>query len=63
VFDQLHGGAANLVAFCAPSQFVCFEDRYIPELVGWYLQQDAPVYFAQEFETDAEVKQWRRRKK
>lgn len=47
IFDQVHMSAANAI-IKGLAEFVCTEDLYIPELVGWYLAHDVPVYFEKE---------------
>jgi hypothetical protein len=60
VFDSLHLNKADFILTHGQTEFVCTEDEYIPAMVRWYLGQDAPAYFANELETEKDVRQWRR---
>jgi hypothetical protein len=60
VFSSTHAAKADFILTQGMMDFVCAEDAYIPEMVAWYLRQDAPAYFAAELETDKDVKRWRR---
>ena len=60
VFSSIHGGKANFILTQGRQEFVSAEDAYIPEMVEWYLNQDAPRYFERELETDADLRKWRK---
>ena len=62
VFDQTHLSTGFYILYGKTDQFCCYEDRYIPDMVGAYLLQDPPTYFDRELETEDEVKRWRRKK-
>ena len=47
VFDSIHLDKANCI-LDGRTEFICSEDVYIPNMVGWYLQQDVPEYVAKE---------------
>jgi len=47
VFDQIHSSTADFV-LRGLNEFAAYEESYIPELVGWYLNHDAPEYFGKE---------------
>jgi hypothetical protein len=46
-FDQTHMNAADFIIRGA-TEFTCFEDEYIPDLVHWLLEHDVPEYFSEE---------------
>jgi hypothetical protein len=60
VFSSTHAAKADFILTQGMTDFVCAEDAYIPEMVSWYLRQDAPDYFDHELETDKDVRTWRR---
>lgn len=47
IFDQYHTNAASYI-IRGSSRFVCAEDLYIPDLVGWLLEHEPPQYFSEE---------------
>lgn len=47
IFDQTHMNVADFILRGA-AEFVCYEDQYIPALVGWLLEHDPPTYFSEE---------------
>jgi hypothetical protein len=47
-FDQVHSCTASFIVLQGTSGFGNFEERYIPDLAGWYLARDAPKYFTKE---------------
>jgi hypothetical protein len=47
VFDQTHMGAADFI-IRGMTEFLCYEDQYVPDLVGWFLEHEPPVYFSEE---------------
>jgi hypothetical protein len=49
VFNSIHGNAANWI-LKGSKEFGCSEDRYIPEMVGFYLSHEVPNYFVRELE-------------
>ena len=49
VFNSIHGNAANWI-LKGSKEFGCSEDRYIPEMVGFYLGHEVPNYFVRELE-------------
>jgi hypothetical protein len=57
VFDSIHGLAANFIVYHGRRKFACFEEEYIPIMVGWYLRHESPNYFKREIETKVE---WRK---
>jgi hypothetical protein len=54
IFDQYHLHTADYVVR-GSTELVCYEDQYLPSLVGWILEHDSPTYFAKELETVKEV--------
>jgi hypothetical protein len=58
VFSSIHGRWADRI-LKGTQGFDTPEEKYIPAMVGWYLEQDPPEYFAKEL-TEADLK---RRKK
>lgn len=46
-FDQFHLGAVSFILM-GSTEFVCHEDKYVPGLVGWLLEQEPPDYFSKE---------------
>jgi hypothetical protein len=46
-FDQFHMSVADFI-IRGSSEFVCYEDQYIPDLVGWLLEHDPPAYLERE---------------
>lgn len=46
-FDQLHMGVCDFILRGA-TEFKCYEDMYIPELVRWMLENEPPQYFVEE---------------
>lgn len=47
VFDQYHISAADFIVRGA-EEFTCLEDKYVPALVGWFLEHEPPEYFSEE---------------
>jgi hypothetical protein len=47
VFNQMHLSTVSFVVR-GSDELVCYEDQYIPSLVGWWLNHDVPEYFAKE---------------
>jgi hypothetical protein len=47
-FDQVHSGTASFIALQGRSEFLNFEESYIPDLAGWILAHEPPEYFARE---------------
>jgi hypothetical protein len=47
IFDQTHMNVADFILRGA-TEFVCYEDQYIPALVSWLLEHDPPTYFSEE---------------
>lgn len=55
-FDQVHSNVASFIVR-GSTEFKCFEDQYIPDLVGWYLERpEVPNYFSKEIETPKQLK-------
>lgn len=49
IFDQVHMNAADFIVRGA-TEFKCHEDQYIPDLVGWLLENEPPQYFKKELD-------------
>jgi hypothetical protein len=47
IFDQYHLHTADYVVR-GSTELVSYEDRYLPGLVQWYLNAEAPSYFKEE---------------
>jgi hypothetical protein len=47
VFDQTHRNVADFI-IRGLTEFVAYEDLYIPELAKWLLEHDPPEYFSEE---------------
>jgi hypothetical protein len=58
VFSSIHGRWADRILKGAQG-FDTPEEKYIPAMVGWYLEQDPPDYFSYEM-TEADLKKRRR---
>jgi hypothetical protein len=48
VFDSIHCNWADSILNRGRRDFDSPETKYVPSLVGWYLQHDPPVYFKKE---------------
>lgn len=48
VFSQTHARWCNCILNGA-TQFDCPEEKYIPDMVSWYIEHNPPVYFVEEF--------------
>jgi hypothetical protein len=46
-FDQTHRNVADFI-IRGLTEFVAYEDLYIPELTKWLLEHDPPEYFSEE---------------
>ena len=47
VFDNIHLTKASCILEDR-REFICPEDQYIPEMVGWYLRHDVPEFIGKE---------------
>jgi len=54
VFSSIHGNAASFILHGA-REFSCAEEQYIPAMAAWYIQHDAPAYFARELSEEESV--------
>lgn len=47
VFDSIHLSTVSFITM-GTNQIHCAEERYIPDMVEWYLHRDPPTYFTKE---------------
>lgn len=55
VFSSQHANKANWI-LQGQVEFCCAEDVYIPQYVGWLLQQDAPAYWDEDLPSSFRLK-------